>query len=213
VVDADHATCTAEIVRYRDALTSLPDRIVHIREGREEVCIMRGITLFLAVAAASSALACATRRYSPVEVSAVDFDVSPLFGRWEGEYHSEETGRSGAITFTLQPGEASAYGDVMMIPRTPTRSIVPMNNQTVGVPALGTVRELLTIHFVRKEGNQVVGMLDPYQDPQCFCSVITTFEGVFRDGQTIEGTFHTKARDQIALTAQGVWKVTRVKGL
>ena len=110
---------------------------------------MRGITLFLAVAAASSALACATRRYSPVEVSAVDFDVSPLFGRWEGEYHSEETGRSGAITFTLQPGEASAYGDVMMIPRTPTRSIVPMNNQTVGVPALGTVRELLTIHFSR----------------------------------------------------------------
>lgn len=174
---------------------------------------MRRIGLILTAVAAWVSLACATRRYTPVEVSANDFDLSPLIGRWQGEYHSDETGRSGEITFTLQPGEVSAYGDVLMIPKTPTRSAVPMNNQTVGVPALGTVRELLTIHFVRKEGNQVVGMLDPYQDPQCFCSVLTTFEGVFTDGQTIEGTFHTNGRDQIALSAQGVWKVRRVKRL
>ena len=168
---------------------------------------------FLIAAAAFTSLACATRRYSPVEVTATDFDVSPLVGRWEGEYHSEETGRSGDITFTLQPGEASAYGDVMMIPKTPTRSTVPLNNQTVGIPALGSVRELLTIHFVRKEGNQVMGMLDPYQDPQCFCAVITTFEGTFKDGRTIEGTFHTIGRDQLWPNAQGAWKVTRAKRL
>jgi hypothetical protein len=146
-----------------------------------------------------------------VEISADDFDVSPLVGRWAGEYHSEETGRSGNITFTLQPGESSAFGDVMMIPKTPTRSDVPLPNQTVGYPALGTVREILTIHFVRKEGNLVVCMLDPYQDPECYCRVITTFRGVFKNGRTIEGTFSSQGSDQIGMRAQGSWKVTRVK--
>lgn len=174
---------------------------------------MRVLKAFIAAAIVATSLSCAGRRYSPVEVTADDFDVGPLVGRWAGEYHSEETGRSGNITFTLQPGEASAFGDVLMIPKTPTRSTMPLQNQTVGYPALGTVRELLTIHFVRKEGNLVVGMLDPYQDPECFCRVITTFRGVFKDGRTIEGTFSTQGSDQISMRAQGSWKVTRVKTL
>lgn len=174
---------------------------------------MRRLTRFIPITIVLATLACATRRYSPVEISAKDFDVSPLVGRWTGEYHSEETGRSGNITFTLQPGEASAYGDVLMIPKTPTRSMVPLQDHVVGVPALGTVRELLTIHFVRKEGNIVVGMLDPYQDPECYCRVLTTFRGAFKDAGTIEGTFTTQGSDQIAMRAQGYWKVTRVKTL
>jgi len=174
---------------------------------------MRALKGFLATAVFFTTVSCATRRYSPVEVSAADFDVSALVGRWQGEYHSEETGRNGDITFTLQPGEASAYGDVMMIPRTPTRSTVPVHNEIVGVPALGSVRELLTIHFVRKEGNVVVGMLDPYEDPECRCRVVTTFQGEFKDDGTIEGTFRTQGSDQIAMRAQGYWKVSRVKRL
>lgn len=174
---------------------------------------MLRITPVMAATVILTSLSCATRRYAPVDVSANDFDVSALVGRWEGEYHSEETGRSGDITFTLQPGEASAFGDVMMIPKTPTRSTVPLQDHVVGVPALGTVRELLTIHFVRKEGNIVIGMLDPYQDPECYCRVITTFRGEFKDARTIEGTFSTQGSDQIALRAQGSWKVTRVKTL
>lgn len=172
---------------------------------------MRALRTLVAGVLIVSSLSCGTRRYSPVEISADDFDVSPLVGRWAGEYHSEETGRSGNITFTLQPGESSAFGDVMMIPKTPTRSDVPLPNQTVGYPALGTVREILTIHFVRKEGNLVVCMLDPYQDPECYCRVITTFRGVFKNGRTIEGTFSSQGSDQIGMRAQGSWKVTRVK--
>lgn len=174
---------------------------------------MKTITLFLAAALGFVSLGCASRRYSPVEISANDFDVSALVGRWSGEYSSEDTGRSGTITFTLQPGEASAYGDVMMIPKTPTRSTVPLDRQVVGVQALGTVREILTIHFVRKEGNEVVGMLDPYQDPQCLCRVTTTFRGVFKDAGTIEGTFITRANDVVTMQAEGRWKVERVKAL
>lgn len=174
---------------------------------------MRALKGFIAATVVVTSLSCAARRYSSVEVSSTDFDVSALVGRWAGEYHSDETGRSGNITFTLQPGESSAFGDVMMIPKTPTRSTIPLQSQTVGYPALGSVRELLTIHFVRKDGNLVVGMLDPYQDPQCFCRVITTFRGVFKDGRTIEGTFSTQGSDQLSLRAQGYWKVSRVKSL
>src|ERR1051325_1718557 len=174
---------------------------------------MRARKGFVAAAMIVTTWSCATRRYTPVEVTAADFDVSALVGRWAGEYHSDETGRSGNITFSLQPGEASAFGDVMMIPKTPTRSTVPLQNQTVGYPALGTVRELLTIHFVRKEGNLVVGMLDPYQDPECYCRVITTFRGVLKDGRTIEGTVSTQGSDQIGMRSQGSWRVTRVKTL
>jgi len=174
---------------------------------------MRVLKGFIGTAVIFTTWACATRRYTPVEVTADDFDVSALVGRWAGEYHSDETGRSGNITFMLQAGEASAYGDVMMIPKTPTRTTVPLQNQIVGYPALGSVRELLTIHFVRKEGNAVVGMLDPYQDPECYCRVITTFRGVFKDGRTIEGTFSIQGSDQISMRSQGYWKVTRVKTL
>jgi len=174
---------------------------------------MRARKGFVAAAMIVTTWSCATRRYTPVEVTAADFDVSALVGRWAGEYHSDETGRSGNITFSLQPGEASAFGDVMMIPKTPTRSTVPLQNQIVGYPALGSVRELLTIHFVRKEGNMVIGMLDPYLDPDCYCRVITTFRGEFKDGRTIEGTFSTQGSDQISMRAQGYWKVTRVKSL
>lgn len=174
---------------------------------------MKRITQFLTVAAAFASLACGPRRYAPVEVTADDFDLAPLTGRWAGEYSSEDTGRNGNITFTLQPGEASAYGDVMMIPKKPTRSLVPLDRQYVGVPALGTVREILTIHFVRKEGNQVIGMLDPYQDPECYCRVLTTFKGAFKDSGTIEGTFSTQATDAITMHAEGQWKVKRVKVL
>lgn len=174
---------------------------------------MKRITQFLTVAAAFAFLACGPRRYAPIEVTADDSDLAPLTGGWAGEYRSEDTGRSGSITFTLQPGEASASGDVLMVPKKPTPTLVPLDKQVVGVPALGTVREVLTIHFVRKEGDQVIGMLDPYQDPECYCRVLTTFKGVFKDSGTIEGTFSTQATDAITMHAGGQWKVKRVKVL
>ena len=52
-------------------------------------------------------------------------------------------------------------------------------------------RTVLKIHFIRKEGGNLSGTLDPYNDPDCDCRVTTTFQGTFRDARTIEGTFST----------------------
>jgi hypothetical protein len=65
---------------------------------------------------------------------------------------------------------------------------------------------VLSIAFVRISGGDVTGTLDPYTDPECQCTVQTTFTGKLR-GNTIEGTFVTRgpsAREQA-----GRWKVTR----
>ena len=36
-----------------------------------------------------------------------------MTGRWEGDYSSAATGRSGSIVFEFKPGDL-AYGDVLM---------------------------------------------------------------------------------------------------
>ena len=174
---------------------------------------MKEVGLFALALTTAVSLSCGPRRYEPIEVSASDFDLMPLVGRWSGNYASNTTGRSGSITFTLQAGEASAYGDIVMIPRGPARSAVPLDQHLVGADASGTVREILTIHFVRKEGNKVIGVLDPYRDPDCGCKVITTFEGEFHGRGAIEGTFTTKSPEVEQPRAAGEWKVTRVKRL
>jgi hypothetical protein len=74
-------------------------------------------------------------------------------------------------------------------------------------------KQLLTIHFVRKEGNRVVGLLDPYTDPACACRVTTTFQGAFLDGRTIEGTYNTISSELAHTPTRGQWKVTRAKRL
>ena len=83
-----------------------------------------------------------------------------------------------------------------------------MVNGRLGVPG-----RLLTIHFVRKEGNRVIGLLDPYTDPDCACRVTTTFEGAFIDGRTIEGTYSTSGSELAHIPTGGQWKVTRAKHL
>ena len=165
------------------------------------------------VSAVASLTACGPRRYAPIEVSANDFDLMPLVGRWSGDYQSTDTGRRGSIVFSLQAGDAAASGDIVMIPRQPTRSTDPLEQRFVGASAVGTVREVLTIHFVRKEGEKVIGMLDTYRDPDCACRVMTVFEGRFVDARNIEGTFRTLGADMGDLRATGTWKVVRVKRL
>jgi len=171
--------------------------------------MLRVSSIIVAVLAAS-AIACASHPPS-TEVTASDFDLNPLVGEWRGDYSSAQTGRTGTIAFTLRAGESSASGRIVMIPRADSLLTPAERELVTNVSAPG--RSVLTIHFVRKEGGNLSGTLDPYRDPDCGCPVITTFQGSFRDARMIEGTFSTVPSEPGRSVTGGTWKVTRVKRL
>ena len=152
-------------------------------------------------------VSCALPR-RPIEISSVDFDVSPLVGQWSGEYANPETGRKGTVEFTLRRGESAAFGEVMMVPITASSGA-----PATIAPAPSQRPTPLRISFIRKEGGGVVGTLDPYTDPECNCRVKTTFQGRFSDSATIEGTFATEGVNGGRSPTGGNWRVKRTKKL
>ena len=173
---------------------------------------MKHTKLISVTAVAVVTLGCALREPT-IELTASDFDLNPLVGKWSGEYSSAETGRSGDISFTLKAGEAEASGAVVMSPRSSTANVVSYDRPMVKGVITSEPKQLLTIHFVRKEGRSVIGMLDPYVDPDCACRVTTTFKSDFVNGRTIEGTYSTLSRELFHVPTQGTWKVSLVKRL
>jgi hypothetical protein len=169
----------------------------------------RASTVIRGVIAAST-LACAARSPS-IELTSSDFDLNPLVGEWRGDYSSAATGRTGTIAFTLRAGEGAASGNVVMIPR--ADSLLTDEEREALANTSSDGKSILKINFVRKEGGSVKGTLDPYRDPDCGCMVNTTFQGVFRDARTIEGTFTTVPSAPGGSITGGKWKATRVKKL
>lgn len=174
---------------------------------------MKPTTLIIAAVGAIMLVPGCALRAPKTEVTADDFDLSPLVGQWSGEYNSESTGRAGDISFALRAGEVSADGRIEMVAREPQNIIVPPDRPIVNGRLATPATRLLTIHFVRKEGGRVIGLLDPYIDPNCACKVTTAFEGAFTDGQTIEGTYSTISSELAHIPTGGQWKVTKAKGL
>lgn len=164
----------------------------------------------IAMCLAVGAVGCA-RRTPGIEVTATDFDLNPLVGQWRGIYRSGTTGRSGTIAFTLRAGEAAASGNVVMIPR--ADSLLTSAEREMLNNVGTSSRTVLSIRFVTKQGGNVSGTLDPYRDPDCACIVTTTFDGSFRDGSTIEGTYSTVPSVPGGSVTGGTWRVTRVKRL
>lgn len=150
------------------------------------------------------AIGCATTS-APVPVEGTPSNVAALAGHWEGTYESEATGRTGSIVFDLVAGEDHAHGDVVMIPRGSTNAYRPAPRLTGEGAGSGATAELLSIRFVRADGETVNGTLDPYWDPDCNCGVTTTFVGAIF-GDRIAGTF-TSMRTAGRVT--GTWKATR----
>jgi len=171
---------------------------------------IESITGLAAIAALT--IGCALREPT-IELSAADFDLAPLVGKWSGNYSSQETGRSGDISFTLKAGEAEASGAVVMVPKSAVINVVPPDRQMVRGAVVGEQKQLLTIHFVRKQGNAVIGSLDPYVDPDCACRVTTMFQGSLVNGRTIQGTYKTSSSDLVYTPTHGEWKVTLLKRL
>ncbi len=174
---------------------------------------MSHTTLITGVAAFAMLTFGCSLREPTIELTSSDFDLNPLVGKWSGEYSSAETGRNGDISFTLRAGEVEASGAVVMSPRANAANVVAPDRQMVKGAVVGDPKQLLTIHFVRKEGKSVIGMLDPYVDPDCACRVTTTFKGDFVNWRTIEGTYSTVSAELFHVPAQGKWKVSLVKRL
>jgi hypothetical protein len=151
-------------------------------------------------------LACGYRA-SSVPVVGPAPDVGALAGQWQGEYSSAETGRSGTISFTLTAGGDSAFGEVVMVPEGFGRPLRPWDDPNrAGGPR--PTAEVLTIRFVRVEGDRVAGTLAPYADPQTGTPLLTSFEGRI-GGNAIEGTYTTRPA-QSSVTQAGRWRVVRV---
>jgi hypothetical protein len=131
--------------------------------------------------------------------------VEPLVGHWVGEYSSSETGRSGSIVFTLEAGRDTASGDVLMVPAN-----VEMSSPTAKIDDPGYRRpQVIKISFVRCEGNEVTGWLEPYPDPDTGEKLSTTFDGTIK-GDRLQGQFVSYSE----VTGQrrvGKWVVDRKK--
>jgi hypothetical protein len=172
--------------------------------------MMKRLTFVVAVVGSALASAACASRQPEIELTSSDFDLNPLVGEWRGNYSSTETGRNGTIAFTLRAAESAASGNVVMLPR--ADSSFQANHAPVD-PSIPNTREVLTIHFVRKEGSNVVGTLDPYLDPECACKVVTTFQGAFTGPATIEGIYTTVPAKSGSKATSGKWKVARTRKL
>jgi hypothetical protein len=161
--------------------------------------------LTLALLAAASA-ACAPSP-DPVPVVAEAGELAHLAGEWRGYYDSPAVDRRGSITFTLEAGADTAYGDVTMVPSGWTQPLGPIDDPATA--ARDAPRpETLRISFIRVEGGVVTGTMDPYKDPDCGCAVYTTFTGTLK-GDVIEGRFIS--RPGHGPQYSGSWYVTRKK--
>lgn len=161
-------------------------------------------TLSVVATIAISLSAC---RYQPTPVSlqGADSELSAIAGEWVGDYSGAQSGRSGGISFTVQAGKDTAYGDVTM---------TPLLNQSLRAADHGTPEharhvsapELLRVTFIRVRGGSVEGSLEPYIAPDCNCVVSTVFRGALQ-GNEIKGDFET--RGEGGLRQVGNWTVKR----
>jgi hypothetical protein len=173
---------------------------------------MQRVALLIVSVIAVSAVSCTPAAKQPdTNVTASDFDLNPLVGVWRGSYTNPTAGRTGTIAFTLRAGESNATGNVVMIPK--PDSLLTAEERELLSESPPQSRAVLPIHFIRKQGGNVTGTLDPYRSPDCDCIMATTFQGTFTDATTIEGTFtNVPSRAGSSITT-GTWKVTRVKKL
>lgn len=166
---------------------------------------LQGMRATLVALAVSVVSGCATVRPGcPVtgDVKA----IAQLAGDWRGTYKDED-GREGRISFHLAAGSDTARGEVFIAPRT-VISEADANRTTSSFHAATDV-EIPAIRFIEVSGGELEGMLEPYRDPNCGCTMRTTFRGRLA-GDVIEGTFSSEGSGFFHMPSRGTWRVTRV---
>ena len=68
--------------------------------------------------------------------------------------------------------------------------------------------QTLQISFVRVTGGAVSGRMDSFQDPDCHCPALTTFQGRLH-GDTLSGTYTTRLVNQTREWSGEWWVVRR----
>lgn len=147
---------------------------------------------------------------APVAVEGSPDDLIALVGDWSGVYaYDGDRRRGGSIIFRLDAAGDTARGDVLMT--LPGAGAGPVIIPPPGEAWLNreTSAEVLAIRFVRTARDTVTGSLDPYVDPDCGCTVVTTFQGRVQP-TVIEGTF-TARRAKSGEVSGGRWTVERRK--
>jgi hypothetical protein len=132
-----------------------------------------------------------------------------LIGEWRGEYKGVGVaGRQGSILFTLRSVGDTAQGAIYMEHKEAANAMMEYDARLSGhLQAPSTTA--LFIRFVAVEGSEVVGVLDPYRDPDCGCRLQTTFHGTLK-GDVIEGTFESAGDGDHHLRQTGTWRVQRI---
>ena len=179
----------------------------HRRDPMIQAVRASRLRFFVGLVVVAQLTACATTP-SRLPVLGPESGIARLVGSWEGEYSSEQTGRSGTIAFTLRAGTDTAVGEVLMkeTSREPVRTDDGIRS---GIPATAHAVLPLTIRFVQIDSGQVIGELDPYADPRCGCQLRTRFAGVLtRDA--IDGSFRSEGNEFFHQPTTGSWRVHRV---
>jgi hypothetical protein len=158
----------------------------------------------LLAAAVVSLTACAPI-LSRVRISGSNDDLSAIAGKWNGQYQSTELGRSGSIVFRFAAPEDVVYGDVAMVAAA-NRTLTLAGDESTVRPRFQS--QILKIKFVNVVNGEIFGLLEPYTDPSCECTVRTTFTGHFDGASAIRGTFSTTS--PLSSSARtGTWKVIK----
>jgi hypothetical protein len=144
---------------------------------------------------------------APVPVEGPPNDLMLLAGEWTGSYASDESGRSGEIFFELGAEADSATGYVLMEAASKPQIVGYKSSRGFGTESASSSASRLTIRFVRAEAGNVRGTLNRYPDPDCGCTLHTTFLGRI-EGDSIKGTFETLHIDS-GTTQNGTWQVSR----
>ena len=169
---------------------------------------MRQVIRWSLAMSAIFATACASAP-APVPLLGTERAIARLAGTWQGEYASEQTGRSGVVAFTLKAATDSAFGEVVMYDNRGSDERNESSNDVGGTRARSMTP--LRIRFVQSSGREVHGELDPYADPRCGCTLRTRFVGTV-DADAIQGTFSSEGSAIFHQPTHGTWRVVRVAG-
>jgi hypothetical protein len=166
----------------------------------------RGTGLSTALLVAAALLAGCRYTPTPVVLHAAPADIAPLAGTWEGTYQSQQSERTGTITFTIEAGKDTASGDVLM-EGPPQQRFLAADVANGDHRMRARAPEVLRITWVGLHRGYVEGALEPYIAPDCQCTVKTVFRGsVVGDGSQIKGEYLTTGT---TIRQTGTWIVRR----